>query len=514
MKKSILHTRKARHVRLSAVLTALVILVTVLANTVFQTLADRYGWYSSMSAPTSEYPAGETSFALLDSAFASAESRGDDPSVEFIFCDVEKNVLAEETVAYLYSTVKSLQEHYPDRITVNCYDVTLNPNTVKNYLTSVDPITGEELENALATTSLIVVAKDYHRVYALDEFYAVNETDGSAWAYNGQRKLVSGIIRAITPEKPVVCLLDNHGEAYFDYELMSFLDDAGYQICTLDLQTEPLPEDCSLIVSYNPTTDLIADGVSAVSEVEILDSFLSEDGHSFLTFLGSASPKLPNFEAFLSGWGVSFGYYNDTANEATYRYTLQDTANSLTSDGYTVYGAAAEEGRAKELLEGLGSNVVFKNATVLRAAQGFVNNGDGSYQKDGRTLYSLYESNPSAASYANGAARDRGGMLMSVTEEKRATGASFVGVVASTDFVTAEFVQSAVYGNGDSLLRLCGIFGKGDVPEGLRVQPFRSYDISTVTISQKWGWTLLLVAIPTVAVTLIATIVFVKRRRT
>jgi len=103
---------------------------------------------------------------------------------------------------------------------------------------------------------------------------------------------------------------------------------------------------------------------------------------------------------------------------------------------------------------------------------------------------------------------------MSVTEEKRATGASFVGVVASTDFVTAEFVQSAVYGNGDSLLRLCGIFGKGDVPEGLRVQPFRSYDISTVTISQKWGWTLLLVAIPTVAVTLIATIVFVKRRRT
>jgi len=48
----------------------------------------------------------------------------------------------------------------------------------------------------------------------------------------------------------------------------------------------------------------------------------------------------------------------------------------------------------------------------------------------------------------------------------------------------------------------------------LRVQPFRSYDISTVTISQKWGWTLLLVAIPTVAVTLIATIVFVKRRRT
>ncbi|MBR2721589.1 MAG: Gldg family protein [Clostridia bacterium] len=511
MKTNKFRTRASRHVQLTAILTSLVIAVTVLTNAVVQTLAERYSWYSYMTSSLGEYQASGTSLALTDAAMAGRAA--DAPPIEIIFCDLEKNILADAMHAYVYDTAGEIAQRYPQSVLIRCYDVTLNPNTVRRFLKMTDPVTGEEIENTLDTTGVIISCGDYFRVYSLNEFYAFREDSTTAWAYNGERRMTAGILQAISQNKPVACFLENHGEVFFDYELMSLLDDAGYALYHLDLQTESIPENCSLIISYNPATDLVSDTVSAVSEVALLQQFLSVEGNSFLTFIGADSPALPNMEAFLSDWGVEFGYYRDSVTGSAYRYTVQDSASSLTSDGYTVYGNGATAGRAKELIDGNGSNVVFRKATVMRAAQGFVNNADGSYQKGNRVLYNLYESAASASAWANGAARDGGGMLMTLTEQKNAGGSSYVGVVSSVDFASEKFLQSAVYSNGDSIFGLMKTFGKENVPQGLRIQPFNSQTMSTVTMAQKWGWTLGLTLIPAAVITTVATVVLLRRRR-
>lgn len=511
MKKQVIRTRKVRFAVITAVLTALVITVAVLANAVFGTLAKRYGWYTSMLA-TESYDVTDDCFALLGEAF----EQQTDAKVEIIFCDVAENLMEESTRRYLYETATALADRYPDQLTVTCHDIWTNPNTVRQYTSTVNPLTGETVETALKSTSVILVSEGYHRVYALEEFYVFKGGDTSqVWAYNGEKKLAAGILRAISEEEHIVCLTNNHGEVFYDYELLYLLDDAGYSIVYLDLYKDPIPENCEMIISYNPNSDLIADEeLSAVSETDILEEFLSEEGHSFWVFVEDGTPELSHMESYLETWGVDFSYYESASSNAKYRYMVQDASQSLTSDGYTIYGESVKSGRSAELLEGLDRKVVFKNATAMKAAQGFVSNGDGSFVKGERTMYSLYQSGSNAVSWANGnPVSGEGAILMAMTEQKNSVGSSYVGVISSVDFSAEEFLQSAVYGNGDVILHTMKNMGRELVPEGLTIKPFSSTDISTITTAQMLYWTIALAAVPAVTVTLVAVAVLVRRRR-
>ena len=481
----------------------------MLSNAVFGTLAKRYGWYSSM-LPEQRFDVTEDCYALLGEAF----EKQTDAKVELIFCDVEKNILQDTTQRNLYQTACSLAERYPEQLTITCHDIWTNPNTVRQYTSTVNPLTGETTEGTLKSTSLIIVSEDYHRVYALEEFYVFEGGDTSKlWAYNGEKKLASGILRAISEEERVVCLTNNHGEVFYDYELLYLLDDAGYSIIYLDLYKDKIPDNCELIISYNPNADLIADDeLSSVSETAILEDFLSKKGNSFWVFVEDGTPELPNMERYLESWGVDFSYY-ESSTSARYRYMVQDTSQSLTSDGYTIYGDPVRLGHSAQLLEGLDRKVVFKNATAMQAAQGFVSKGDGSYEKGDRILYSLYESGANAVSWANGKpVSGDGAILMAMTEQRNAKGSSYVGVISSVDFSAENFLQSAVYGNGDVLLHTFENMGREHLPVGLTIQPFSSSDISTITTAQMLRWTITLAAVPAVSITLIAVIVLIRRR--
>lgn len=513
------HNRKARYGWMTGILTVLLIAAVILANVLFGTLSGRYQWYTDLSAaPT--YEVTEKCYGLIDSVFASVEQKtGKTAAVEIIFCDLPENLESSSTSSYVYHTANSLAERFPERIKVTCYDIWLNPNNVKQYMTStvIDPETGLETEQPvpLKSTSVIIASEGYHRVYSQTEFFVFEGGNTSnVWAYNGEKKLAAGILHAVDPETHTVCLTNNHGEAYYDYEIIYLLDDAGYRLSYVDLYRDPLPESCDLLICFNPNKDLtVADGVSAVSETDILDAFLATPGHSLLVFLENGTPALPNFEAYLGTWGVSTCYHQ-AGNGTSFRYMVQDSTQSLTSDGYTIYGKAVRTGTSGAILEGLSRNLVFKNATALRTAQGYASRGDGSYEKGNRVLYDLYDSGSGAVSWANGNPVDGDPvMLMTLTEQKNAAGASsYVGVVASVDFASEEFLQSAVYGNTDAFLHLLTQCGKTYTPEGLTIKPFRSTSMSLVTTAEMLRWTVLLALIPAVAVTGIAVVVLIRRR--
>ncbi len=501
MKKHFIRTRKLRWGGIAAVLTVLVVAVAVLTNAVFGTLARRYGWYAPMTG-TPRYDVSERCFTILGEAFADYTGK----KAEIIFCDTEENLNEEITSRYLYETATAISERYPDRVSVKCYDIWTDPTKVSAYTKMTNPVTDEPMDVKLKSTSVIIVTEGYHRVYSLEEFFSFRDGDSAqVWGYNGERKLAAGILRAVSPETHIVCLTQNHGEVYYDYELLYLLDDAGYTIKYLDLYRDPIPEGCEMIISYNPNSDMIAnDELSAVSESDKLDAFLAVPGNSFWVLLENGTPALPNMETYLEGWGVDFQY----DSTGTYRYMVQDATRSLTSDGYTIYADAATQ------MQSTVREAVFKNATAIRNAPAFAPVGDGSYSLGSRTMYSLYEGGANAVSWANGAAQASaaGAILMSITEQKNEGGNSYVGAVASVDFFSEEFLQSAVYGNADAFMRTFSIMGREHLPEGLTLKPFESSDISTVTTREMLLWTLALSITPAVIVTAVAVTVLVKRR--
>jgi len=511
MRKHMIRDRRSRYGGVAIALTVLVIAVTVLANAVFDTLAKRYYWYTYMLADVS-YGVTDTCFDLLEDVF----DENPDAKAEIIFCDLEENLVADQTMALLHQTASELVERFPDHLTMNCYDIWTDPTKVKNYLTTVDPTTGETITLGLKSDSVIIVSEDYHRVYEFKNFFSFSDdaNTNTIWAYNGERKMAAGIMRAVEKDLPVACVTTNHGEVFYDYELLYLLDDAGYSLQYINLYSDKIPENCELLISYNPNSDLVDDELSAVSEVDILDEFLSEDGNSFWVLLENGTPALPNFEKYLNSWGVAFDYYTDVASGNSFRYMVQDSSQSLTSDGYTIYGDAVQTGTSAKITDGLFRKVVFKNATSLRAAQGFLNNGDGSFTNGNRTMYSLYESGESAVAWANGKpVSGDGSILMSLTEQKNTNGSSYVGVLSSVDFSALDFLQSAVYGNADVMFRCFEYAGRSFTPEGITLKPFASQEISTITTTQMLQWTIALSVTPAVVVLAVALVVLLKRRR-
>lgn len=512
MKKHFIRNRKMRYGGITAVLTLLVVTVTVLANAVFGTLASRYYWYTPMTPSYRFSGVTASCFSFLDRVFEKAQGG----SVEIIFCDLEENLTEEITTQYVYETARTIAAQYPENISVSCHDIWTNPNSVKKYKQTVNPITGETIETKLTDTSVIIATENYQRVYSLQDFYVFEDGDTSnLWAYNGEKKLAGGIMRALQKDAPVACLLKNHGEVFYDYELLYLLDDAGYSVAYIDLYSDEIPQNCNLIISYNPNTDLLVGEAAKRSETEILDDFLAKDGNTFLVMVEKGTPKLPNFEKYLGEWGVAFDSYTDVSTGDSYRVSVQDTSKSLTADGYTIFGEAAKEGAPAEILGEINREVVFKNATSMSAAQGFVHNGDGSYTKGSRTLYSLYESGKNALCWANGipVGSGDGSILMSLTEQAENGKSSRVGVIASVDFSAEDFLQSAVYGNSDLLLGFlrdsCGAL----TPTGMPVIPLVEQGIHLITTSQMLAWTLALTVTPAVVITGVAITVLLRRRR-
>ena len=510
MSKRIIRNRRARYGGMSVLLTVLLITVVVLFNSLFTTLVERYSWYVSLNR-TPEYPVTESCYTLLGTVLDGADKK-----VEIVFCDTEKNLLADATARYVYENARAMADRFSDKLSISCNNIWLNPLSVKHYTSTVNPATGETVEIKLKSTNVIIVSGDYYRVYDLTEFFVFEGGDTSKlWAYNGEKKLAAGIMHAVDQDGAVVGLTNNHGEVFYDYELLYLLDDAGYTIRYFNLYSDPIPENCKLIITYNPNSDFtVKDDHSETSETEALESFLAVSGNAYLVFVENGTPALPNLEAFLADWGVETMYAKQ--GDYSHRYTMQDTTQSLTSDGYTIYGEAAVGTAGEKWISGLERRSVFPNATALRPATGFVNNNDGSYTKNNRTVYELYTAGESAVAWANGKPAPGGAsaMLFALTEQTNEDAkSSYVGVCSSADMLSEQFLQSAVHGNTDMMMRLFESFGKNNLPKGLTIKPFNSTDISSVTTAQMWTWTLVMALTPAVLITAVAWVILAKRRR-
>ena len=508
--KQWLKTKKGRLQALGILLVCLVVLSLILFNTLVEKIVKRYSLYTPLTA-AADYDVSDECFALLDRVF-----QNESASVTLLFLREREDVDADKTERYLLKTAESIAERYA-QVQISFCDPIENPETLRPYTVVKDVRTGkvslDEEGNpktrTLPENGLIILCGDYVRVYDLEEFFTFEGGDLSkVTAYGGESKLTAGILHAIKGEAPLACLTNNHGETFYDYELLYLLDDAGYAVDYLDLSKEEIPANCRLVVTYNPNADFLdSDGVTA-SETDCLGDFLSQAGNHFLLFAGSATPRLASLEQFLLRYGVEFAYSDASAEENVYRYSVKDDSATLTSDGYSIYGKAESE-----LTMGVKDSVVFQNATAIRVASGFINRQNGRYEKGNMTLRTLYTASDRAAAFASGRQVGAGAFqLATLTEITLDGGSSSVAVIASTDFCEERFLQSAVYGNRDALLRLCKGFGAGENPEGLTIKPFSSDRMSLVTTRQKFLWTAVLVALPILLCGAFALVVLVRRR--
>ena len=506
--------KKLRYGSVSVAFTAAFIAAVIALNVVFSALASKYLWYIDMTAETL-YTLSDECVELLDDI---------DAPVKILFCDDPDTLEKSDTTRLVYNTALQLEEAL-DNITVETVNVIENRSAVNKYLTTAT--------TEIKTTDVIIESGTEFRKISLNAFYTfANQNTTEPWAYNAESRFAATIIAVTRAVSPVCALLSNHGEAYQDAELISLISDAGYDVVPLDLSKDEIPEDCRLMICYNPTSDFMSsfDGVSQVSEIEKLDKFL--DGlNSFMIFVSPKTPVLPNLEEYLYEWGIEFGRTTDEVDN-TYNQIVKDSSNSLTFDGYTVVSeyVTDENSLGKQVNNdltnaGTAPKIIFKDAMPIRHTDNYDSTGYYSSNGYSRQINDIFVTSEGAVIEANGKVvgeageYDRYPLLTITTEGRQVAGStntdySYVMACGSVDFASENMLQSNVYGNRDSLYSMMRIMQKEIVYINLAKKPFANVDIESLTSATATSYTLMLTIIPAAIVFIAGTVIMVRRRFT
>ena len=535
-----MRTRRFRYGSMSVAITALLIAAVILANVIVTALANKYLWYVDMTKE-SIFTVSDPCFELLDKTFTSLSERegdGEKAHITIKFCDAYDNLMDGSYSKYVLTTALELAAHYPDRISVEHLDIYQNPSALNPYKTSVN--------TTFINTDVIVAGSGgEYRVYGVEDFFMISSGASSPFAYCGDKRFSSAILAVTQVQKPVVGILMGHGETYKDASLGYLFEQAGYKIEIInDLVSGGIPEDCRMLVSYQPTTDFRStdDGISDVSELAIIDEFLATDNHSLMVFMSPDCPKLPNIEKYLAQWGIAF----DRAEDGNSYVIAESAKNALTSNGHTFFAQYESYGMGASLTSELRrvpvpQKTVFKNAMSLSFADAYdvatatdEESGETftyAYKTLGaetRQVFRVLSSSTEAKALAGGkevAAADAtntfGLMMLSiqprqVQEDNNgwffADQSSYVLACGSADFATEAILNSDVYGNSEVLRQAFYQMGKDAVPSYVPYIPFADLIIDSLTQERANRITVWLTVLPVALFSAMGLYVIVRRK--
>lgn len=556
--------RKLRYGGTSLAITALVIAAIIIVNVVFSLLTERFRWYVDLT-PDLHFTISDECYDLIEESDADNDedspiemlnkfraenkkyntendlSKGDEGyldeevKVNILFCQ-ERDVLeADQTTNYVVQNAEELRAKFPGYITTEYKDSKSNPSRFTKYLTSNT--------DSIATDSVIIECGTEYRVRTLRSFFVFVKDE--PYGYNGEKAFASSILAVTRAEAPLACYTVNHGETpmakdadgNYVYGLFSVLEDAGYKYMPIDLSVESIPDECRILITFDPKSDFLSgrDGSATDNEIAKLDAFM-EDRNSYMVFISPDTGELPQLEEFLGDWGLAIRQSQEDV------YRIRDAASSLLGNSSSVVAKYASNDLMNAWSENMQNRpvapmVVFENVaslyysssyspievedkeTGLRYTMGY----NSAFAN--RRVFDMFTSSSSATAWsgdrevASATANDPFKLLAVSVEtnyeqEKYTTmdDSAFVMLCGSIDFMLDKYMTSNAYGNNDFMLSALQMSGREPVPVGLDFKEFANYEIETVTTKDATQYTLVLTIVPAVIALCSGVFVIVRRK--
>ena len=297
---------------LGAALTVSVIAVVLLCNILFSFVADRFMWqvdatitkYAnrdtdkgvSFYKPTEAFLDVIEEFAIpmVEQVNSERATKGEEPiTINVMFCMDRDRVYEADKLRMIQYTATALQKEFPDAVKVSYIDIEKNPSAVQKYkATSTSHIYPHQV---------IFEFGGEFRVCSYDYFFLKSDdTSTDHWAYNGEQEMASLILAITRAEAPIAAFITNHGEAWESCtSFRALIERAGFDVINLDLSKDEIPEDCRLLICFDPTEDFLGIGNDAYnseldgeSEIQKLDKFLDK-AYSFMIFMDKDTPTSP-----------------------------------------------------------------------------------------------------------------------------------------------------------------------------------------------------------------------------
>ena len=553
--------RKIRYGGTSLAITALIIAVVIILNAIMTLLTKRFMWYGDMT-PDLHFTISDECFDLIgevkdddinspvemidkfradNKAYNSANGltegsegyRDENVMINILF-PVEPDALeSDSTTLYVKENAEELRAKFPDYITTEYVNSISNPKRFEKYLSSNT--------ERISLDSIIIECGSEFRVRTLRSFYVFNKEE--PYAYNGEKAFASSILAVTRAEMPLACYTVNHGEKFplsaevdaDGNQLVPFLDvleNAGYRAQPIDLSSEEIPEECRLLITFNPKQDFISgnNGLEKEGELKKLDAYLA-DRNAFMVFLDHTTGELENLEEFLGEWGLAVRRNGDDP------IVVKDTQHANLSNYEAVIGNYDTNDIMDGWAQGLSAKVIFEDAMAIEYARDYkvttqplATDETKSFEIGGnvaynRAVFTMFKSFETASGYAAGsevakATASDPFKLMGVSVETHyeqekyslIEDSAYVMLCGSTDFASEKYLYSNSYGNEDLLLSVFQMCGREPVPVGLDFKEFANYEIEEISKGDATKYTVALTVAPMVIALFAGVFVLVRRK--
>ncbi len=501
--------RRYKYGSISAAFTLVFIALILVINLVFSSL--------SLSGDLTVDLTSEDFTSVSESSTKLLDELGKDLDITIYFM-AARDTFDLEANAYnginLTSVIRDLAENYAKiydgsgergTVRVEYKELDKDPEFEKKYL--------EESTTQLTSQSVIVQGTHHFRVLNLKAFYTQNE-EGDYYSFNGEYRFTTAMLQSSIAEKQVVTLTYGHGEPVnpdgtlaVDSDLAGLavlLNEAGFEVKLTDLSAEELDERTEILICYDPVTDFTYD------EADKVTKYLAKH-NSFIAFVDSATPKLPNLQSLLNdNWGINYKPFYRVTDE-THSLGKYDVINakypSLSSD--EAAGSAAYLIR-KTVFDVEGTiNTALPESVELYVKDGITQDGFVT-----ETVLSTYETAVSKNETEIGTEGEMPLMLLSTKQsygENNVAEYSYVMLVGSTEFASTANLMSDSYGNKRVILAAARAFSANRVAPDIEDKPFAStaLDIETGT-ARTLTW--LICTILPGAIFIMGIVVFIRRR--
>lgn len=194
-----------------------------------------------------------------------------------------------------------------DHINVTTIDPVANPSVLDKYGCEAETVV---VENAETGTFATIPFKGYASGNFINTTYnsSYQETEST---FDGDGQMTSAINYVTSNTSYTAYALTGHGEKTISDTALAALKKNSLTVSDTSLNLlmtdGGIPDDCSTIICYNPTSDLEPD------ELTMLETYL-QGGGNLVIFTNSAD--LPNFNTLMTEYGISLqqGYVGDYQN--------------------------------------------------------------------------------------------------------------------------------------------------------------------------------------------------------
>ena len=287
----------------SLILVAVVIAFIFVFNLVAGIVTDKLNLFVDLTS--------EELYTISDSTHKLLEGSMDTP-VRIIFLTPLDKLDSNTYVKNIKTLALEYEEQF-DNVSVEYIDMKSNPEQVRRY----------RKDYSLTETTVIVDSGKSFCAFDMSECFMYQNNNGNYtyYAFNGEYRFTSSIMRVTRDTFPVVSFVTNHGESPSE-ALINVFEESGFEVKKIDLLQEAIPQQTELLFMVAPITDIT--GTTSEdegrSEVTKLSQYLST-GRDLVVFVDPNTPELPNLDEFLYTWGI----------DVIHGVSVQDNTNSFSS---------------------------------------------------------------------------------------------------------------------------------------------------------------------------------------